>query len=70
MKTTKRSTFSFDEQAYAKLSELASTSGVPKTEILRRAIAVYDYLLNEAGGSDHAIKIEKEGGEKVELVFP
>ena len=64
-----RSTFSFDDEAYKRLNELSGSTGVPKTEILRRAIAVYDYL-NEVRGSENSVKIEKPDGEKVDLVFP
>ena len=64
-----RSTFSFDDEAYKRLNELSASTGVAKTEILRRAIAVYGYL-NEVRGSNPSIKIEKPNGEKVELVFP
>lgn len=67
--TQLKSTFSFDAAAEQKLRELAESKGVTKSEVLRRAIALYDYLESQRNEKSH-IKIEKPNGEKVELVLP
>ena len=69
MNNSRRTTFSFDQTVNAKLADLAKRQGTTKTEILRRAITLYDYLDSQRGGDGH-IKIEKPGGDKVELLLP
>jgi predicted transcriptional regulator len=64
----KRTTFSFSQDVDSLLTELAEAKHTNKTEILRRAIALYDYLEKQREGGN--VKIEKPNGEKVEIVFP
>jgi predicted transcriptional regulator len=64
-----RSTFSFDESADRKLADLASKKGTTKTEVLRRAIALYD-LIESRRSPSSAVTVEFEPGKKVELVMP
>jgi predicted transcriptional regulator len=64
----KRTTFSFSKDVDRLLNDLAEHKDTTKTEILRRAITLYDYLeKNREGGT---VKIEKPSGEKVEIVLP
>jgi hypothetical protein len=64
-----RTTFAFDKAAERKLRELAAIKGVSKTEIVRRALTLYDYLEAQRSQSSH-IRIETASGEKVDLVLP
>ena len=64
-----KSTFVFDQAADSKLRDLADRKSVSKTEILRRAIALYDYLESQQKPGA-GIRIEKPSGEKVDLVLP
>jgi len=67
MAKPRRTSFSFDNKVNSRLDRLAADGGTSKSEILRRAITLYDYLENEADGR---IKFEKANGDKVELVLP
>lgn len=62
-------TFSFDENVTSKLNEIAEKSRTTKTEILRRAITLYD-LLEKRKGSDNTITIKDEEGKETELILP
>ncbi len=65
-----RSTFSFNEQASNKLNQLASSTGVGKSEVLRRALALYEYMLQQRSATTGSVTVEKGDGSKVELLFP
>lgn len=43
-----KSTFLFDEIANAKLESIACKTGQSKSEVLRHALTLYDYLLQNA----------------------
>jgi predicted transcriptional regulator len=64
-----KSTFSFNEAADQKLNELADKLKISKSELLRRAITLYDYL-DSAKDDRGLVKIERSGGEKVDLLLP
>ena len=67
MKT--KSTFSFDKAANAKLQNIANSSSTSKSEVLRRAITLYDYLLQNAHDEGH-LTITKQDGEQIRLLIP
>ena len=64
-----KSTFSFDEAVVNRLNELAAKKGVSKTEILRRAITLYDYLEETRDPQTSNIRMVTPQGE-VDLVLP
>ena len=64
-----KSTFSFNPDADQKLNELAEKLHISKSELLRRAITLYEYI-DAAKNEKGQVKIEKASGEKVELVLP
>lgn len=66
MKKARRTFFSFDSIVNERLNKLAAGKHTSKAEILRRAIALYDYFETETEGH---IKFEKPNGDKVELVL-
>ena len=69
MEKQQRATFSFDKTVSKKLSQLAKEGDTSKTEILRRAITLYDFFEKNQGEDGH-IKLEKPNGDKVELIMP
>lgn len=62
-----RSTYSFSPKVIKKLAALAAKNDTSRTEILRRAITLYEYLEEERG--DGPIKITKANGERVDLIM-
>lgn len=68
-KTSGKTTFTFNEDATGRLDELAGKKGTSKSEILRRAITLYDYLDKQKSQTGE-VTIVKPNGEKVELVLP
>jgi predicted transcriptional regulator len=65
-----RSTFSFDESVERKLNDLANKKHTTKTEVLRRAIALYDLIESRRNQQSSGVTVEFEPGKKVELVMP
>lgn len=65
-----RTTFNFDKKAAETLEALAEKKGVSATEIVRRALALYDYIEQVKGPQVGSVTIEKEGGQKVDVVLP
>lgn len=52
------------------LDSLSKLDGEPKGEIIRRALALYDYLRKETKDNKHKLIIEDEGNKKArEIVF-
>ena len=68
-KTSGKTTFTFNEDVTGRLDELAGKKGTSKSEILRRAITLYDYLEKQKSQTGE-VTIVKPNGEKVELVLP
>jgi metal-responsive CopG/Arc/MetJ family transcriptional regulator len=59
----------FNEKAYAALSKLEKKSGVSKSELLRNAIALLDYV-EERKEQGEKLAIIKGNRVKQEIVFP
>jgi metal-responsive CopG/Arc/MetJ family transcriptional regulator len=59
----------FNEKAYAALSKLEKKSGVSKSELLRNAIALLDYV-EERKEQGEKLAIIKGSRVKQEIVFP
>lgn len=64
-----RLTVQFPTQTSDLLSELSAQDSVSKTEILRRALAVYKYLEKETRDGKHKIAITDEDGKVVKEIL-
>ncbi len=66
-----RSTFSFDPTTATRLSELARKKHVSNTEVLRRALALYDYIESERSDeSGGGITFVDKAGKEVKVILP
>jgi len=63
-----RLTVQFPEATSEILTELSAKDQVSKTEILRRALAVYKYLEQETRGSKHNVAITDENGKVIKEI--
>lgn len=64
-----RLTVQLPEQANEVLADLSEKGEVSKTEILRRALAVYKYLDNETRDGKHKVAIADENGKVVKEIL-
>lgn len=62
----KRVSLPLKPEGARKLAELAQRVGVTQTEILRRALATYDYLKSTGG----EVRVTKPSGDVVEVILP
>ena len=67
-KETVRVSANLPEETFKMLKELAAKRGVSMTEILRRAVALEDYV-DEAIDEGGKILVEKRDGEMRQLLF-
>jgi hypothetical protein len=65
-----RSTYSFDESVDQKLNYLAKKRQTNKTEILKRAIALYDFIESRRKQGSSGVTLEFDQNDKVEVVMP
>jgi predicted transcriptional regulator len=65
-----RSTYVFDESIDQKLQELAKSKHTNKTEILKRAIALYGYIESNRTQGTNSVTVVFDPDKKVELVMP
>ena len=63
-----RLTVQFPEQTSEVLAELSERDEVSKTEVLRRALALYKYLEKETRDGKHKIAIADENGKIVKEI--
>lgn len=63
-----RLTVQFPEQTSAILTELAARDEMSKTEVLRRALALYRYLEKETRDGKHSLAITDEDGKIVKEI--
>lgn len=64
-----KATFSFDEPAVRVLDRLADRKDISRSEVIRRALMLYDYVdANKA--ADHTLTIRKDDGREVALIVP
>ncbi len=63
---TKRVSLPLTREGADKLVDLAKRVGVTQTEVLRRALTVYDYLKSTGG----EVQLTKPSGDVVEVVLP
>lgn len=70
--TSKRkTTVEFTDEVDRKLSQLAEKKGISKVDVLRRAIALYDYADSEASSDpSKALSITKNGRAVKDIVLP
>ncbi|MBI4082775.1 MAG: ribbon-helix-helix protein, CopG family [Candidatus Lambdaproteobacteria bacterium] len=61
----KKVLFNLTEEQYARLERLADRMGVSKSEALRRAIELYQYVKEAQKEGAEITKRSKEGQEKV-----
>lgn len=64
-----RLTVQFPEATSEALAEMSQKEQVPKTEILRRALALYRYLEKETRDGKHKIAIADEDGKVVKEIL-
>ena len=64
-----KSTFSFDKIADAKLKDIAKNTRTTKSEVLRRALTLYDYI-QKVMDEDGTITLKRADGQKVKLLIP
>lgn len=64
-----KTTFSFDDVVSTRLEKLAEEKDTTKSEVLRRAITLYDFLEKKRGDKD-TITIIGEDGKQIEIVLP
>ena len=65
----KRTTFAFDETTTERLSRLAKKKNVSNTELIRRAVALYEAVERERA-PDSDIAFLDKSGNKVNVVLP
>jgi predicted transcriptional regulator len=65
----KRTTFAFDPTTSERLSRLASKKGISNTELVRRAVALYEIVERERAPDADVAFLDKEG-KKVNIVLP
>jgi predicted transcriptional regulator len=65
-----RSTYAFDDSVDQKLQDLAKSKGTNRTEILKRAIALYDFIESRRPQGSKGVTVEFEPDKKVEVVMP
>ena len=64
-------TVEFSDGIATKLDELASRKGVPKVDILRRALTLYEYAEKETtGDSDKKLSITKGDKKLQDIILP
>ena len=66
-------TVEFNEQLNQTIDQLATAQGVTKTDILRRAVALYDFVRKETGpqSGDKKLSITTKDGKPVtDIVLP
>jgi len=68
MREAKRTTFAFSPAVDEKLTRLANQNNTSKTEILRRAISLYEYLGDNSKGG--RVRIERKDGTQAEIILP
>lgn len=67
----KKLTVEFSDDLAQRIGRLADKKGVSKVDVLRRAIALYDYAESEAGsGTDKSLSITKDGKAVKDIVLP
>jgi predicted transcriptional regulator len=64
-----KTTFSFDETVSKRLETIADHEKITKTEVLRRAITLYDFLEEKRGDNKSLTIIDKDGKE-IEIIMP
>ena len=64
-----KTTFSFDDRVSRRLEEMAVDKNTTKSEVLRRAITLYDFL-EKKRGDNHSITVIDKDGKQVEIVLP
>ncbi|HEV3051810.1 MAG TPA: ribbon-helix-helix domain-containing protein [Longimicrobium sp.] len=64
-----RTTFAFDPTTSERLSRLAKKKGISNTELVRRAIALYETVEQERDPSS-AVKFQDKAGNTVNVVLP
>jgi predicted transcriptional regulator len=64
-------TVEFNDQLNKTIEQLAKDQGVTKTDILRRAVALYDFVRKETGqGGTKKLSITKDGKPVTDIVLP
>jgi len=67
----KKFTVEFNDDIDKKLTDLAQKKGINKVDVLRRAIALYDYTDSEAGsGTFKKLSITENGRAVKDIVLP
>lgn len=64
-----RTTFAFDPTTTDRLARLAKKKGVSNTELIRRAVALYETVERERA-PDQPVAFLDKNGDKVNIVLP
>lgn len=59
--------FVFDSSAAKKLEGMAETKGLSQPDVLKRAVAVYEYLMEQE--EDGVVVLKKSNGTLIEIVL-
>jgi len=65
----KRTTFSFDPDTTSRLNELAAHKGISNTEVIRRAVALYETIERERS-KNSPITIQNKDNQSIRLILP
>ena len=60
-------TFIFDSSVTGKLDDMADKKGLSKPDILKRAVVVYEYLMEQE--EDGMVVLKKSDGTLIEIVL-
>jgi predicted transcriptional regulator len=63
-------TVELSEVANAKLDRLAETKGLTKVDILRRALALYEYVAEQAESGNRFAVQDREGNHIERVIVP
>lgn len=65
----KKTTFTFDNSVTERLEGIAQKKQISKSEVLRRAVTLYDFL-EENRGKNSSFKIIDKDGKEINIVLP
>lgn len=64
-----RTTFAFDPTTSERLARLAKKKGISNTELVRRAVALYEFVERERDERSDITFIDRDG-DKITVVLP
>lgn len=70
MADTRRYTMDVGADIDTQLTRLAQAEGRPKSEVIRRALATYDYLKSQTKEPGNTVSITTQDGQRRDVILP